>query len=161
MKNKKGKKHSQADRIISKKSKTIEKKTNPFEIHQNREKFNVLNRKTHHSRGMPFASRSQALEKRKQTLGVEYSLKNKSNVFEDKRRAGSTNYMPSKESIYNLNDAEVLTHGGQTLAEIERFDDVAQEEDDMSDTEARLDGKMLGITTFCLTVKFIYFSQVY
>ena len=48
---------------------------------------------------------------------------------------------PLKESIYNLNDSEVLTHKGQTLAEIERFDDVRDDEDNLSDTELRLDGK--------------------
>lgn len=138
MKAKKGKKRNQSDTLYAKKSKVIVKKINPFEVHQNKEKFNVLNRKQTHSRGQPLISRQLALEKRKQTLGVEYKLKNKVNVFQDNRKAG---FKAPKESIYNLNDSEILTHRGQTLAQVERFDDVQPEEEEMSDDEMRLDGK--------------------
>lgn len=144
MKAKKGKKRNQADALYAKKSKVIAKKINPFEVHQNKEKFNVLNRKQTHSRGQPLISRQLALEKRKQTLGVEYKLKNKVNVFQDNRKAG---FKIPKESIYNLNDSEVLTHRGQTLAQVERFDDVQAEEEEMSDDEMRLDGEF---STFLL-----------
>lgn len=138
MKAKKGKKRNQADALHAKKTKVIAKKINPFEVHRNREKFDVLNRQTTHSQGKPLVSRQLALEKRKQTIGVEYKLKNKANVFQDNRKANFVN--EPKQSIYNLNDSEVLTHRGQTLAQIERFDDIPPEEDDMSDDEARLDG---------------------
>lgn len=137
MKTKKGKKSNQADTLYAKKSKAIVKKVNPFELHQNKEKFHVLDRKTTHSHGRPLVSRQLALDKRKQTLGVEFKLKNKSNVFQDNRKQGF-NKAP-KESIYNLNDSEVLTHHGQTLSEIERFDDFVDDEDEMSDDEMRLD----------------------
>lgn len=141
MKAKKGKKHNQADALYAKKNKVIAKKVNPFELHRNREKFDVLNRKQTHSHGKPLISRGLALEKRKQTLGVEYKLKNKANVFQDHRKA---NFVKEpKQSIYNLNESELLTHRGQTLAEIERYDDVAPEEDEMSDDEVRLDGRFI------------------
>lgn len=143
MKAKKGKKSNQADSLYAKKTKVIAKKVNPFELHENKDKFNIMNRQKKHSLGRPTASRSLALEKRKQTLGVEFKQKNKVNVFQDNRRAGGggAGFQAPKQSIYNLNESEVLTHGGQTLAEIERFDDVVQEEDEMSDDEARLDGR--------------------
>lgn len=141
MKAKNGKKRNQADKLHAKKTKVIAKKINPFGIHENKEKFDVLNRRTTHSRGQPGVSRQLAFDKRKQTLGVEYSMKNKVNVFQDHRKNG-----PPKVSIYNLNDdamndSEVLTHRGQTLAQVERFDDMEPEEDDMSDDEVRLDGE--------------------
>lgn len=146
MKAKKGKKGNQADALIAKKTKIVAKKVNPFELHRNKEKFRVLNQRTTHSNGKPFLSRQIAFDKRKQTIGVEYNLKNKTNVFQDNRRS---NFKAAKESIYNLsenlNDSEVLTHRGQTLSEIERFDDVVADEDEMSDDEARLDGELVSI----------------
>lgn len=142
MKSKKGKKGNQADTLYAKKTKVIAKKVNPFELHESKDKFNVLNRQKKHSLGRPTLSRSLALEKRKQTLGVEFKQKNKVNVFQDNRKAGGGGgFQAPKQSIYNLNESEVLTHGGQTLAEIERFDDNDHEEDEMSDDEVRLDGK--------------------
>lgn len=137
MKNKKGNKRNQSDSLYAKKTKVIAKKVNPFELHQNREKFDVLNRPTYHSKGKPAISRQLAIDKRKQTLGLEFKQKNKSNVFQDKRKANFNKEV--KESIYNLNDSEVLTHRGLTLSQIERFDDIPREEDGMSDDEARLD----------------------
>lgn len=139
MKTNKGKKRNIADALYAKKSKVIAKKVNPFELHRNKEKFNVLNRKTTHSHGKPLVSRQLAIDKRKQTIGVEYKLKNKANIFQDNRKTG---FKVPKQSIYNLNDAEVLTHRGQTLSEIERYDDVVPEEEEMSDDEMRLDGKI-------------------
>lgn len=138
MKAKKGSKRNQSDALYAKKSKVVAKKINPFEVHRSREKFNILNRKQSHSLGKPLVSRQLALEKRKQTLGAEYKLRNKVNVFQDNRKAG---FKVPKESIYNLNDSEVLTHRGQTLAQVERFDDVQPEEEEMSDDEMRLDGE--------------------
>ncbi|CRK88161.1 CLUMA_CG001946, isoform A [Clunio marinus] len=145
MKSTKDKKRNQSDQIYAKKNKIIKKKANPFELHQNRQKFNVLNRKTTHSKGQPLVSRKMAFEKRKQTIGVEYKLKNKANSFQDNRRQ---NFKMVKDSIYNLNDTEVLTHRGQSLAEIERFDDVLPDEEEMSDEEARLDAKFTGAAHF-------------
>lgn len=163
MKAKKGKKRNQADAIIAKKTKVIAKKVNPFELHQNKEKFRVLNQRTTHSTGRPLVSRQIALDKRKQTIGVEYKLHNKSNVFQDNRKSG---FKAPRESIYNLsdnlNDSEILTHRGQTLSEIERFDDVAADEDEMSDDEARLDGEFLHVSMSILLIYLrLNFSEIY
>lgn len=89
--------------------------------------------------GNPVASRQKAFERRKETIGAEYKVQNKANKFDDKRRKGGVRRIV-KESIYNLNDSEVLTHHGQTLAEVETFDDIVPDEDEMSDEETRLDG---------------------
>lgn len=159
MKAKKGKKRNQSDSLYAKKTKVIAKKVNPFELHRNREKFDVLNRKQTHSQGKPLISRQLALDKRKQTLGVEYKLKNKSNVFKDQRKA---NFVKEpKQSIYNLNESEILTHRGQTLAEIERFDDVVPEEDEMSDDEVRLNGIIINLTQQLPNSNTICFSQIH
>lgn len=53
------------------------KKQNPFEVHVNREKFEILGRKSNHSRGLPGASRAKAFNRRKETLGQEFLLKDK------------------------------------------------------------------------------------
>lgn len=123
------------------------KKQNPFEVHVNREKFEILGRKSNHSRGLPGASRAKAFNRRKDTLGQEFLLKDKANKFVDRRIIGGGDdamarfasekmlqFTSQKKDRFNLNDDEILTHKGQTLAEIERFDNEASD-DDMDDDE--------------------------
>ncbi|XP_076761645.1 nucleolar protein 14 homolog l(3)07882 [Xylocopa sonorina] len=138
------------------------KSLNPFEVHINRDKQNVLGKKSKADRGLPGISRAKAIKKRKGTLLQEYKLKNKDNLFLDKR-IGEKNFAMNeedralarfaaermkahkKQSIYNLNDEEVLTHKGQTLEEIEKFDD-PKSDDEYSDDEnktGRLDDKFV------------------
>ncbi|XP_055905814.1 nucleolar protein 14 homolog [Eupeodes corollae] len=126
------------------------KKINPFEVHINKEKFNILGRTCKHDKGLPGISRAKAVQKRKRTLGEEFMQKNKSNEFKD-RRIGSNSEvindellnarfvaekmsMFKKSSRFNLNDDEVLTHRGQTLEEIEQFHD-NRSDDDMEDED--------------------------
>ncbi|KAF7403186.1 hypothetical protein HZH68_005980 [Vespula germanica] len=133
------------------------KNFNPFEIHINKDKQNVLGRRNKADRGLPGISRTKAINKRKGTLFQEYKLKNKDNVFLDKR-IGEKNFRMTpeekamarftaerikahkKKNIFSLNDEEVLTHRGQTLEEIEKFDD-PKSDDEFSDDENR-DGKL-------------------
>ncbi|XP_076230915.1 nucleolar protein 14 homolog l(3)07882 [Calliopsis andreniformis] len=143
------------------------KSLNPFEVHINRDKQNVLGKKSKADRGLPGISRAKAINKRKGTLLHEYRLKNKDNVFLDKR-IGEKNLAMSEEdkalarfaaerikahkkkNIYSLNDEEVLTHRGQTLEEIEKFDD-PKSDDEYSDDENRtgkLDDKFVGDAHF-------------
>lgn len=131
------------------------KQLNPFEVHINREKQKVLGRKNKNDRGIPGVSRAKAINKRKRSLLQEYKLKNKNNVFLDKRIGERNSGMSvedkamarfamermkahRKKDIYNLND-EVLTHGNQTLQEIENFDD--PKSDDESD-DGNMNGKL-------------------
>ncbi|KAK7870636.1 hypothetical protein R5R35_009132 [Gryllus longicercus] len=129
------------------------KKTlNPFEIHVNRQKFNVIGRKLKSERGLPGISRSRAMAKRKATLLQEYKVKDKSNKFFDRRIGEKDREMTNedkviarftaermksfkKKQIFNLAEDEVLTHRGQTLSEIEKFEDFHSDDDeDVNDT---------------------------
>ena len=142
VKAKKTSKYGASDKLYDKKStKAGKAKVNPFEMKMNKEKFMVINREQNHERGRPQVSRAKANEKRKETLGVEFNLQHKSNVFRDNRRSAGPKVQ--KESIYNLNDSEVLTHHGQTLAEIEKFDEPFEDEGNSSeDEDRRLAGKI-------------------
>ncbi|NXM93198.1 NOP14 protein, partial [Sylvia borin] len=125
--------------------------SNPFEVKVNRQKFDILGRKTKNDVGLPGVSRSKAIKKRNQTLLKEYKEREKTNVFKDKRFGEyNTKITPEekmirrfalerqqnygKKNIYNLNEDEELTHFGQSLAEIEKLNDIV---DSDSDTEER------------------------
>lgn len=136
-----------------KRSQQNKKSLNPFEVHINKDKQNVLGKKSKADKGLPGISRAKAINKRKGTLLQEYKLKNKANLFLDKR-IGEKNVNMNEEdkaiarfaaermrahkkkSIYNLNDEEILTHRGQTLEEIEKFDD-PKSDDEFSEDENR------------------------
>ncbi|XP_068191422.1 nucleolar protein 14 [Antennarius striatus] len=139
-------KRSLSDKV--RKTKTApEIKNNPFEVKVNRKKFDVLGRKSKHDVGLPGVSRSRAISKRKETLLKEYKQKNKSNKFID-RRFGEydTKMAPEdkilqrfamerqrvhqKKDVYNLNEEEELTHFGQSLAEMEKFNDTVHSDDE-------------------------------
>uniref|UniRef100_A0A8U8AMC1 NOP14 nucleolar protein n=1 Tax=Geospiza parvula TaxID=87175 RepID=A0A8U8AMC1_GEOPR len=90
---------------------------NPFEVKVNRQKFDILGRKTKNDVGLPGVSRSKAIKKRNQT---RFTLERQQNY--------------GKKNIYNLNEDEELTHYGQSLAEIEKLNDIV---DSDSDTEER------------------------
>ncbi|KAL3268042.1 hypothetical protein HHI36_007172 [Cryptolaemus montrouzieri] len=139
---------------VHKKNKHIgtTKLKSPFEVHINNEKLKVLGRKNKHNKGLPGVSRAKAIDKRKKTLLQEYKIQNKSNVFTD-RRIGEYNQALSseekqmarfaairvkshkKKSIFNLGEDEILTHRGQTLSEIEKFDDPKSEDEDFEDDD--------------------------
>ncbi|CAH0597599.1 unnamed protein product [Chrysodeixis includens] len=145
-----------ADKVNNKRKTEInKKKLNPFEVHINREKIKVLGKKSKHDRGLPGVSRAKAIQKRKETLGTEMKLMNKTNTFIDRRIGEKNNQLSaedrmvarfaaerakqhSKKDIYNLADDEVLTHRGQTLEQIEKFDDPR------SDDEEDEDGRKFG-----------------
>lgn len=140
------KKRSLADKVRKTKT-SIEIKNNPFEVKINRKKFDVLGRKSKHDVGLPGVSRSKAINKRKETLLKEYKQKNKSNKLID-RRFGEydTKMAPEdkilqrfamerqrvhdKKDVYNLNEEEELTHYGQSLAEMEKFNDLVNSDDE-------------------------------
>ncbi|XP_013864806.1 nucleolar protein 14 [Austrofundulus limnaeus] len=140
------KKKSLADKVRKAKT-SSEIKNNPFEVKINRKKFEVLGRKSKHDVGLPGVSRSKAINKRKETLLKEYKQKNRSNKFID-RRLGEydANIAPEdkilqrfamerqrvhgKKDVYNLNEDEELTHYGQSLSEIEKFNDTVNSDDE-------------------------------
>ncbi|EHB06980.1 Nucleolar protein 14 [Heterocephalus glaber] len=126
---------------------------NPFEVKVNRQKFQILGRKTRHDVGLPGVSRARAIRKRTQTLLKEYKDRDKSNVFKDKRFGEyNSDISPEekmlkrfaleqqrhheKKSIYNLNEDEELTHYGQSLADIEKHHDIVDSDSDAEDRGA-------------------------
>ncbi|XP_068157606.1 nucleolar protein 14 homolog [Drosophila tropicalis] len=133
---------------------TATKGQNAFDIHVNKEKFQILGRICKHDRGMPGVSRAKALQKRAQTIGKQYAVKNKTNKFVD-RRIGkhlsgdqltetvmNARFLAEKMSQvrasnkaerYNLNDDELLTHRGQTLEEIEQYRDERSDDEELDD----------------------------
>lgn len=134
-------------------TKSLPQKLNPFEIKVNKQKFQVLGRPTKHEKGLPGVSRARALEKRKNTLLLEYKNKFKSNKMIDKRLGEKNPNLSvegkmemrflaekikgqNKKSKFLLGDDEILTHRGQTLADIEKFDDPRSDDDE--DDEERL-----------------------
>lgn len=150
------KKKISSDAINQKKAKT-KKVMNPFEIHVNKEKMTVLGKKSKNDKGLPGISRAKAINKRKNTLLQEYKIQHKNNLISDKRIGEKNSQMSSddkavarftaerikahkKKSIFNLADDEVLTHKGQVLTEIEKFDD--PKSDDDSDDERNKTGKL-------------------
>ncbi|KAM4720033.1 nucleolar protein 14 [Anableps anableps] len=140
------KKKNLADKVRKTKAAT-EIKNNPFEVKINRKKFDVLGRKSKHDVGLPGVSRSKAINKRKQTLLKEYKQKRKSNKFIDRRLgeydakmapedkilqrfAIERQRVHGKRDVYNLNEEEELTHYGQSLAEMEKFNDTVGSDDE-------------------------------
>uniref|UniRef100_A0A8C9A9Y7 NOP14 nucleolar protein n=1 Tax=Prolemur simus TaxID=1328070 RepID=A0A8C9A9Y7_PROSS len=123
---------------------------NPFEVKVNRQKFQILGRKTRHDVGLPGVSRARAIRKRTQTLLKEYKERDKSNVFRDKRFGEYNSNISAEEkmmkrfaleqqrhhekkSIYNLNEDEELTHYGQSLADIEKHNDIVDSDSDVEE----------------------------
>ncbi|XP_001640799.2 nucleolar protein 14 [Nematostella vectensis] len=123
---------------------------NPFEVHVNKQKYEILGRKMKHDRGLPGVSRSKAMKKRQKTLLTEYKQKNKANIFVDKRFGENDAEMTledklmqrftiekqhhhAKAGIYNLEEEE-LTHLGHSLGDVGKFDDVRlSDEEDQED----------------------------
>ncbi|XP_031569583.1 nucleolar protein 14-like [Actinia tenebrosa] len=125
---------------------------NPFEVHVNKRKHEILGRKMKHDRGLPGVSRSKAIKKRETTLLAEYKQRNKANVFVDKRFGENDNEMSvedkllkrfaiekqkhhEKSGIYNLEEEE-LTHMGQSLGDFDKFDDVRLSDEEEEDENA-------------------------
>nr|CAH7713029.1 unnamed protein product [Callosobruchus chinensis] len=164
----KNKKRSSSDKAHANKERQNSKKNlNPFEVHINKEKIRVVGQKRKNDRGLPGVSRGRAIEKRKRTLLQEYKIQNKSNLFMDKRIGERNGQLTdddkvmarftavrikahNKKSIYNLADDEVLTHKGQTLSEIEKFDDPRSDDEDSleGNDSGKLDKDFVGEAHF-------------
>ncbi|XP_052900046.1 nucleolar protein 14 homolog [Anopheles moucheti] len=135
-----------SDAILRRKASTSVQKPNPFETMVMKTKHAVLNRGTHSKR--PGKLQSMSYEKRDQTLGKEFALMHKTNRFLDARTNNKYARGPSKKvqakEMFNLN----LTHGGRTMHEIERFDDVPDGADDDEDEDGMLQESFTNATHF-------------
>lgn len=128
-------------------------RNNPFEVKINKQKFNILGRKTKHDVGLPGVSRSKAIKKRTATLLKEHKQRGRSSVFRDKRFGEyDTKLTPEekmmkrfalerqrnheKKNLFNLNEDEELTHFGQSLADIEKLNDIVDSDSENEDQGA-------------------------
>ncbi|XP_040191272.1 nucleolar protein 14 [Rana temporaria] len=152
--NKKGKKPPASGAAAVKVAKArSEVRDNPFEVKVNKQKFNVLGRKSKHDVGLPGVSKSKALKKRKETLLKEYQQRGKSRIFTDKRFGEyDTKLTPedkmmkrfamerqrnvNKKNVYNLNEEEELTHYGQSLSLLEKLNDPVDSDSDTDEQGA-------------------------
>ena len=117
-------------------------KKNPFETRKLKKKHIVVGQRLKSQESIGQA-RTQALEQRKKTLLVEYEQRDKVNAFIDKRIGEQDESLSHEEkmliryqkekqkkllkkSLFSLEDAEEggLTHLGQSLSELDSFDDI-------------------------------------
>ncbi|XP_041476417.1 nucleolar protein 14-like [Lytechinus variegatus] len=132
---------------VEQRSKATDVKHNPFEVKINKQKHNILGRKNKHGKGMPAVSRSKGLQKRNATLLQEYKQRHKTNKFLDRRLGENDPGMSveekmmerftlekqrthEKSSLYSLNTDEDLTHYGQSLSSLEKFEEPDLESDE-------------------------------
>uniref|UniRef100_A0A8W8IK48 Nucleolar protein 14 n=1 Tax=Magallana gigas TaxID=29159 RepID=A0A8W8IK48_MAGGI len=110
-----------------------------------------------HDRGMPGLSRSKGIQKRKATLLQEYNQRFKSNKFIDKRFGENDTSLSVEEKMmkrfamerakektnkFSLNeDEDDLTHFGQSLSSIEKFEEPLVSEDE--EDGGRIDADMV------------------
>ncbi|XP_061183430.1 nucleolar protein 14-like [Saccostrea echinata] len=151
-----------ADKTRNKK-KESQKKINPFEVKINRQKQKIMGRKiSKHDRGMPGLSRSKGIQKRKATLLQEYNQRFKNNKFIDKRFGENDTSLSLEEKMmkrfamerarektnkFSLNDDEDdLTHYGQSLSSIEKFEEPEASEDE--EDSGRIDANMVATEHF-------------
>lgn len=128
-------------------------KVNPFEVKVNRQKHDVLGRKSKSDRGLLGVSRSKAIKKRKETLLQEYVLRNKSSAFMDKRigefdpamnpddkmaaRLAQERKISQKKNVFSLNEEEELTHLGRSISDMATHDDPRSDDEDLYDKLGR------------------------
>ncbi|KAF8716418.1 hypothetical protein AX14_012360, partial [Amanita brunnescens Koide BX004] len=131
----------------------IHRKLNPFDVKVTRLKHDVGGRKIKGVVGKPAQSRMAGIEQRKKTLLKEYEERNRAGGILDRRfgendptisleermleRFTRERQRAAKGSAFNLEDEEELTHYGQSLSNLDDFDDVGlrldeEEEDDES-----------------------------
>ncbi|UJR15870.1 hypothetical protein I4U23_002796 [Adineta vaga] len=137
-------------------------KTNPFDLHVNRLKHDVLGKRRNYEKGgQPLKARSRGIEKRKRTLLKELNSVFKKSTFIDHRIgendptltaderlmqrliAERSKTRPGKESRYNLNDEEDLTHYGQSLSKSDELNQkpVIDDYDDDEPGKGRLNSE--------------------
>ncbi|KAJ2728812.1 nucleolar complex protein 14 [Coemansia sp. BCRC 34962] len=128
----------------------IQKALNPFEMQVNRKKLDVLGLKRKDESVNVAQARQRAVERRKSTIGVERQNRQRVGGVVDRRIGENDPTMDPEEkmlrrftaerqkrassSLYNLEDGDVegeitsLTHYGQSIAEMDEFNEVSSEE---------------------------------
>ncbi|KAJ2693347.1 nucleolar complex protein 14 [Coemansia sp. IMI 209128] len=128
----------------------IQKALNPFEMQVNRKKLDVLGLKRKDDSVNVAQARQKAVERRKSTIGVERQNKMRVGGVVDRRIGENDPTMDPEEkmlrrftaerqkrtssALYNLEDGDIegeitsLTHYGQSIAEMDEFNEVAEDE---------------------------------
>ncbi|CAG8476065.1 4191_t:CDS:2 [Ambispora gerdemannii] len=169
---KKGNVSDAGKNLSEKRLEFIKNRVNPFEIKVTREKHEVLGRKVRGVQGRPGLKKQIGNDNRKKTLLAEIETKNKAGGVIDRRFGESNPQMTPEErmlerfakerqkrsssggggksTLYNLDDD--LTHYGQSLAEIDDFDEVdlgLSENDESTDNEKGIiDSKTVATSHF-------------
>ncbi|KAJ1952451.1 nucleolar complex protein 14, partial [Linderina pennispora] len=136
------------------KLKAIQSAMNPFELQVNRKKLSVLGLKRKDEQVNVAVARQKAVEKRKATIGSERKNRNKAGAFIDRRIGENDAKMDPEEkmlqrftlerqkrsrnsSMFNLEDDDdvegaitSLTHFGQSLDDMDTFDDMVGSDDE-------------------------------
>ncbi|KAG2366802.1 nucleolar protein 14 [Suillus spraguei] len=143
----------------------IHKKLNPFDIKVTKLKHDVGGRKIKGSKGHPAQSKQAGIQQREKTLLKEFQDRGRVGGVVDRRfgendpsmsleermleRFTKERQRASKGTIFNLEGEEQLTHYGQSLSNLDDFDDVGlpMDEDD-DDDQGQLDRDIVGRTHF-------------
>jgi nucleolar protein 14 len=148
-------KRRKSDQIASRKKAKTEATSNPFEVKINRKKHDILGQKSKSDRGLPGVARSKGIKKRKRTLLTEYRQAHKTNRFVDRRIGEKDEDISPEERImqrfikqkqkksekshlFSLEDDE-LTHYGQSLADMDDFDEIRLSSDSEGSVQVDVD----------------------
>ncbi|ORY07457.1 Nop14-like protein [Basidiobolus meristosporus CBS 931.73] len=136
---KRGRPNEVGKNSVREKLNTISNALNPFELKVSKTKYDVVGRKVKGAQGRPGLSKQIGQDNRKKTLLVEMQNKNKAGGFVDRRFGENDPNMTPEEKmlerfakerqqrnrnaeLFNLED-EDLTHYGQSLADMDDFDE--------------------------------------
>ncbi|KAG1883030.1 nucleolar protein 14 [Suillus subluteus] len=143
----------------------IHKKLNPFDIKVTKLKHDVGGRKIKGSKGQPAQSKQAGIQQREKTLLKEFQDRGRVGGVVDRRfgendpsmsveermleRFTKERQRASKGTIFNLEGEEQLTHYGQSLSNLDDFDDVGLPMDeDEDDDQGQLDHDIVGRAHF-------------
>ncbi|KAG2158073.1 nucleolar protein 14 [Suillus bovinus] len=143
----------------------IHKKLNPFDTKVTKCKHDVGGRKIKGSKGQPAQSKQAGIQQREKTLLKEFQNRGHVGGVVDRRfgendpsmsledrmleRFTKERQRASKGTIFNLEGEEQLTHYGQSLSNLDDFDDVGLPiDEDEDDDQGQLDRDIVGRTHF-------------
>ncbi|KAG2149303.1 nucleolar protein 14 [Suillus clintonianus] len=143
----------------------IHKKLNPFDVKVTKLKHDVGGRKIKGSKGQPAQSKQAGIEQREKTLLKEFQDRGRVGGIVDRRfgendpsmsleermleRFTKERQRASKGTIFNLEGEEELTHYGQSLSNLDDFDDVGLPMDeDEDDDNGQMDRDIVGKAHF-------------
>ncbi|KAG1759400.1 nucleolar protein 14 [Suillus occidentalis] len=143
----------------------IHKKLNPFDVKVTKLKHDVGGRKIKGSKGQPAQSKQAGIQQREMTLLREFQDRGRVGGVVDRRfgendpsmsleermleRFTKERQRASKSTIFNLEGEEQLTHYGQSLSNLDDFDDVGLlMDEDEDDDQGQPDRDIVGRAHF-------------